>query len=70
MNDWNQTTQLPLFESESPDWRSLPCEAQQSVRHVLSQVLLDALQQQLDALEQHRNDPIPTSTTSTEKHDV
>ncbi len=70
MNDWNQTTQLTLFESESPDWRSLPCEAQQSVRHVLSQLLLDALPQQLDGLEQHRSDPIPTSTTSSENDDV
>jgi hypothetical protein len=63
MNDRNQTTQLSLFESESPDWRSMSCETQQSVPHVLSQLLLDAL-------EQHRIDPITTSTTTNENDDV
>jgi hypothetical protein len=67
MNDRNQTTQLSLFESESPDWRSMSCETQQAVPHVLSQLLLDALEQR--ALEQHRIDPITTSTTN-ENDDV
>ena len=68
MNDRNQTTQLSLFESESPDWRSMSCETQQAVPHVLSQLLLDALEQR--ALEQHRIDPITTSTTTNENDDV
>lgn len=68
MNDRNQTTQLSLFESESPDWQSLSCETQQAVPYVLSQLLLDALEQR--ALEQHRIDPITTSTTTNENDDV
>jgi len=66
MNDWNQTPQLTLFESESPDWQSLPCEAQQSIRLVLSQLLLDALEQR-DTLGRHPN---TTSTTTHEDNDV
>ena len=45
MNDRNQTTQLALFESELLNWNSLPREAQQSILDVLSQLLLDALEQ-------------------------
>jgi len=73
MNDRNQTTQLSLFESKSPDCRSLSCETQQAVSHVLSQLLLDALEQhalEQHALEQHRIDPITTSTATTENDDV
>jgi hypothetical protein len=63
MNDRNQTTQLALFESEFPNWILLPREAQQSLLDVLSQFLLDAL-------EQHCCDHITTSTTTTENQDV
>jgi len=63
MNDPNRTTQLALFESPSPNWKSLPREAQQSILEVLSQLLLDAL-------ERHCSDHITTTTTTTEDNDV
>jgi hypothetical protein len=56
MNARKQTTQRALFESQFPNWNSLPREAQQSLLDVLSQLLVDAL-------EQHDSDPITTSTT-------
>lgn len=61
MNARKQTTQRGLLESEFPNWNSLPREAQQSLLDVLSQLLLDAL-------EQHGGDHITTSTT--EDHHV
>ena len=61
MNARKQTTQRALFESEFPNWNSLPRAAQPPLLEILSQLLLDAL-------EQHRGDPITTSTT--EDHDV
>ena len=63
MNDRKQVTQVALFESESPDWRSLPCEAQQSVLDILSQMLRDAL-------EQRCSDSVTTSPPTTENNDV
>jgi len=66
MNDWKQTMQLTLFESEEPHWSSLSCETQQSVRHVLAMLLLDVLEQH-NALEQH---PGTTSTTTNEDDNV
>lgn len=63
MNDRKQTTQLALFESEFPNWNSLPREAQQALLDVLSQLLLNAL-------EQHGSDHITTSITTNEDQDV
>ena len=64
MNHRSQATQLVLFESELPNWQSLPREVQQSVLDALSQMLLDALEQH----EHHNNDH--TTTTNIEKEHV
>jgi hypothetical protein len=66
MNHRSQATQLVLFESELPNWQSLPREVQQSVLDALSQMLLDALEQH----EHHNNDHTTTTTTHIEKEHV
>ena len=63
MNDRKPTTQLALFESQFPNWNSLPREAQQSILEVVSQMFVDAL-------DGHRSDHITTTPTSIEDHDV
>ena len=63
MNDQNRTTQLALFESQFPNWKSLPREAQQCILDVLSQLLMDALVRRC-------SDPITTTPITTEDNDV
>jgi hypothetical protein len=38
--------QLALFTSQSPEWESVPCEAQQAILDVLSRMLLESVEQQ------------------------
>jgi len=66
MNHRHQATQLVLFESELPNWQSLPGKVQQSVLCALSRMFLDALEQH----EHHSNDHITTATTNIENEHV
>ena len=45
MNDRKQVTQLALFESDLPEWHALSCQGQLSVLEVLSQMLINVLEQ-------------------------
>ncbi|MDA1056036.1 MAG: hypothetical protein O3C40_37115 [Planctomycetota bacterium] len=53
--------QLALFTSQSPEWESLPREAQQAILDVLSRLLLETLEQRSD-------EPINNSNFNEDHH--
>jgi hypothetical protein len=66
MNARKQANQLALFECDLPEWQALSHQVQQSVLDALSQMLINALEQQcLESLTTHNSEDEHVSQNQT-----